>query len=224
MPPAQMLARRMVAQADHVIDTGGTRAETGVQVVAAWAGRGLPFPAPHIRGGTIEDADGIRTVLNAVVREGGLTILDRTLTVAQERAFLAALPARARLTVAQMGTVVVGFQIIEPYVRYTHALDHVASLGSYLLAPLRGRGVGHALSQATFAAARELGFSKLVISVRAENPAAQAFYTRLGFQPCGRLSKQAFVDGRYVDELLFELFLNSPLPFVNKELVHDATA
>jgi RimJ/RimL family protein N-acetyltransferase len=141
------------------------------------------------------------------VRAGGLTILDRTLTVPQERAFLKALPARARLTVAQMGAVVVGFQIIEPVVRYTRALDHVAALGSYVVAPARGRGVGRAMSQATFAAARELGFGKLVINVRADNAAAQAFYTRLGFELCGRLSAQAFADGRYVDELIYERFL-----------------
>ena len=54
---------------------------------------------------------------------------------------------------------------------------------------------------------RAAGFSKLVITVRADNPEAQAFYAGLGFQPCGRLTRQAFVDGRYVDELLYELFL-----------------
>ena len=54
---------------------------------------------------------------------------------------------------------------------------------------------------------RAAGFSKLVITVREDNPQAQAFYTGLGFQPCGRLTRQAFVDGRYVDELLYELFL-----------------
>ena len=206
---SQMPVRQMIAQADHVIDTGGTRAETGVQVVTAWVARGLPVSAPHIRRGTVEDADGIRTVLNAVVREGGLTILDRTFSVAQERAFLAALPPRAHLTLALMGNVVVGFQIIEPYLRYTRAMDHVATMGSYLIAPVRGRGVGRAMSEATFAAARELGFNKLAISVRADNRAAQAFYARLGFQPCGRLSQQAFVDGRYVDELMYEFFLEN---------------
>jgi len=203
---SQMPARQMIAQADRVIDTAGTRAETGAQVVAAWAGLGLPFPPPQIRPGAVADADGIRTVLNAVVREGGHTILDRVPTVAQERAFLKALPARSRLTVAQIGAVVVGFQIIEPYVRYTHALDHVASLGSYVLAPARGRGIGRALSQVSFAAARELSFSKLVINVRADNTAAQTFYIGLGFKLCGRLSRQAFVDGGYVDELIYERF------------------
>ena len=87
-------------------------------------------------------------------------------------------------------------------------MDHVGTMGSYVIAPLRDRGLGAAMSRATFAAARELGFSKLVITVRADNPGAQAFYGRLGFKPCGRLTRQAFVDGRWVDELLYELFLD----------------
>lgn len=204
MPPAQM-----VAQADRVIDTAGTLAETAGQVLAAWADLGLPFPPPRVRPGTIADAEGIAGVLNAVVREGGLTILDRTFTVAQERAFLRRLPPRARLTVAEVGKVVAGFQIIEPYTSYTGAMDHVATLGSYVLAPVRGQGVGQAMSRATFAAARAAGFTKIVITVRADNPGAQAFYTALGFQPCGRLTRQAFVEGRYVDELLYELSLET---------------
>jgi RimJ/RimL family protein N-acetyltransferase len=134
--------------------------------------------------------------------------LDRTLTVAQERAFLRRLPPRTRLTLAQIGNVVAGFQIIEPYTRYTGAMDHVATLGSYVIAPLRGRGLGAAMSRATFAAARGLGFSKLVITVRADNRGAQAFYAALGFKPCGRLARQAFVDRRWVDELMYELFLD----------------
>jgi RimJ/RimL family protein N-acetyltransferase len=143
------------------------------------------------------------------VCEGGLTILDRLLTAAQERAFLRRLPPRSRQTLALIGDVIVGFQFVEPYAEYTGAMDHVATMGTYVVAAARGRGVGRAMSAATFAAARELGFAKLVIQVRADNPAGQAFYTGLGFQPCGRLSRQAFVDGRYVDELMYELFLEN---------------
>ncbi|MEJ5200384.1 MAG: GNAT family N-acetyltransferase, partial [Anaerolineae bacterium] len=178
-----------------------------LQVITAWVKRQLPLPAPLIRVGTPDDADGVSVVLNSIVREGGLTVLDRTWTAAQERAFLVALPPRSRLTVAQVGNAVVGFQIIEPYARYTRAMDHVATLGSYVVAALRGRGVGRAMSQATFEAARALGFRKLIVHVRADNPDAQRFYERLGFRPCGRLAEQALVDGRYVDELLYELFL-----------------
>ncbi len=204
---AQMPARQMIAQAQRVLDTGGSRAETGIQALSAWTNLGLPFPI-IVRPGTLADADGIRSVLNSIVCEGGSTILDQTISVAQERAFLRRLPPRARLTLAQAGNVVAGFQIIEPYVWYTRTMDHVATLGSYVIAALRGCGVGKALSRSTFAVGRELGFSKLVIQVRADNPGAQAFYASLGFRPCGRLTRQAFVDGRYVDELLYERFLD----------------
>lgn len=204
---AQMPIRQMVAQADRVIDTGGTRGETGAQVVAAWAALGQPFPPPTIRPGTLADADGIRTVLNAVVREGGRTITGRTFTIGQERAFLRAMPKRSVLNVALLGQVVVGFQEVMPYATYTHTMDHVGSAGTFIQAAVRGRGLGRTLSAATWADARALGYTKLVITVRADNAEAQEFYTRLGFQFCGRLSRQAFVDGRYVDELLYELFL-----------------
>ena len=52
-----------------------------------------------------------------------------------------------------------------------------------------------------------MGYSKIVIYVRADNPNAQAFYNGLGFRECGRLASQAYVDGHYVDEILYELFL-----------------
>jgi len=204
---AQMPTQQMISQAHRVIDTSGSRAAAGIQALAAWIALELPLPRPIIRPGSLDDAEAMATVLNSVVREGGWTILDRTLTAAQQRAFLRQLPARARQTLAQIGKVVVGFQFVEPYAQYTGAMDHVATVGSYVIAPLRGRGLGAAMSRATFAAARELGFSKLVITVRADNPGAQAFYGSLGFRPCGRLARQAFVDGRYVDELMYELFL-----------------
>ncbi len=204
----QMSPAQMAAQADRVIDTDGTMAETALKVLAAWVDLGLPFPAPQVRQATIDDAEGIAAVLNSIVREGGGTVADRTYTPAQERAFLRRLPRRSFLMVALLGKVIAGFQVVEPYATYTGAMDHVASLGTYVVAPARGRGLGRTMSRSTSAAARTAGFSKLVIQVRSDNPDAQAFYAALGFKPCGRLSRQAFVDGRYVDELLYELFLD----------------
>ena len=63
------------------------------------------------------------------------------------------------------------------------------------------------LAQATFAFAREHGYMKLVVWVRASNEAAQKFYRGLGFRECGRLSRQVMIDGNYDDEILMELFL-----------------
>lgn len=202
MPPAQMLA-----QAQRVIRTDGPMAETAQTVLAAWVELGLPLPPPVVRAWTLADAEGIAAVLNSVVREGGRTIAGRTFTPAQERAFLRAMPKRSLLNLALLGAVVAGFQEVMPYATYTRAMDHVGSAGTFIVAAVRGRGLGRALTAVTWAEARACGYSKLVITVRADNPEAQAFYTGLGFQPCGRLTRQAFVDGQYVDELLYELFL-----------------
>jgi L-amino acid N-acyltransferase YncA len=176
-------------------------------VLAAWVELELPLPDPTIRRATLDDAEGTASVLNSVVLEGGLTIAGRTFTPDEERAFLLGMPPRSFLTAALLGRVVVGFQTVEPYATFTQTMDHVASMGTYVVAPVRGCGLGRAMSAATWEAARATGYSKFVITVRDDNPSAQAFYLGLGFQPCGRLSKQAFVDGIYVDELLYELFL-----------------
>jgi dephospho-CoA kinase len=202
MPPAEM------ARAAHrVINTDGTMAETDLAVLAGWSELRLPLPEPIIRPGGLDDAEGLAAVLNSVVAERNRTVIDRTFTPAQERRFLARLPARSLVTVAQLGRVIAGFQVIEPYAGYTAALAHVGSLGSYVAGSVRGRGLGRRLSAATFAAARHAGYEKLVIQVRGDNPAAQRFYERLGFAQCGTLARQALIDGCYIDEIIYELFL-----------------
>ena len=57
------------------------------------------------------------------------------------------------------------------------------------------------LAQATFTFAREYGYQKLVIWVRASNEAGQKFYIGLGFRECGRLSRQLLIGKEYDDEI-----------------------
>jgi dephospho-CoA kinase len=204
---AQMPQSEMAAQADRVIDTAGTFAETGLQALAGWAALELPWPEPEVRRCEVADAAGIAAVLNSVVIRDGQTVIDRTFTPVQERAFLRRLPERAFLMVACLGNVLAGFQVVEPYASYTRSMDHVATVGSYVAEPARGCGLGTTLSRAAFAYARGVGFRKLVASIRADNVPAQAFYQRLGFRPCGRLVRQVMSDGEEWDLLLFEMFL-----------------
>jgi L-amino acid N-acyltransferase YncA len=204
---AQMPAAQMAAEANLVIDTNGSYAETGLQVVAGWVELGLALPAPEVRAAEIADADGIAAILNAVVREGGLTALDRTYTPAEERAYLRGLPDRSVMTLARVGIVTAGFQIVEPYAAYTGAMDHVATVGTYVVASARGHGLGAAMSTQTFNRASAMGFTKLVAAIRADNAAAQVFYEGLGFRPCGRLARQVATSAGAVDQLLYELFL-----------------
>ena len=53
------------------------------------------------------------------------------------------------------------------------------------------RGVGKALAQATFVAARAKGFRKLMAMIRADNPRAIGFYGSLGFCNCGKLERHS---------------------------------
>jgi L-amino acid N-acyltransferase YncA len=202
-----MPAAAMAARADRVIVTDGAYAETGLQVLEGWADLRLPVPAPGVRRGELADAEGIAAVLNAVVREGGRTAIDRTYTPAQERAFLRRLPERARLIVATLGTTVAGFQVLEPYADYTGAMDHVATIGTYVAPPAQRCGLGAAMSIVSFDAARAAGFRKLVAGIRSDNAGGLAFYKGLGFRACGRLAEQVAVGDDRVDQLLFERFL-----------------
>jgi dephospho-CoA kinase len=204
----QMSPKGMLSHADRVIWTGGTFAETGVQILAAWRDLGLSFPSPRVRPASLDDADGIAAVLNSVIREGGLTLLDRHFTPAQERAFLRRLPDRASMVVAQVGGTIAGFQVVEPYASYSSMMDHVGRVGTYVLSALRGNGLGRGMMSLTQANAWVAGFRKLMATVRVDNPVAQEFYVKVGFVQCGRLARQVRVDGRYVDELLFERFLD----------------
>jgi dephospho-CoA kinase len=204
---SQMPPEQMAEQADRIIDTSGTVAETGLQVLGCWAGLGLPFPLVELRPMTANDAEGVAAVLNGIVREGGLTVVDHIYSVKEERAFLQSVHPRFHMTVATVAGIIAAFQEIDVYATYTGAMDHVATMGTFVAAPLRCRKIGQALAQVSLAYAREAGFQKIVIQVRADNPDAQGFYTRLGFNLCGRLAKQALFDGQYVDELLYELFL-----------------
>ncbi len=204
---AQMPPTEMVGMADRVLDTSGTLADTGLQVFKAWADLELSFPSAEIRPATGEDAEGIAAVVNSIVREGGLTVIDRTYSVEEERAFLNGLDPRARLTVATVAGQVVALVEVDLYAVYTDAMRHVGTMATFVAAGLRGQGLGRRLAEANFATAGAAGFLKLVINVRADNEDAQSFYSALGFVPCGRLVRQAFVDGHYVDELLYERFL-----------------
>ena len=86
-------------------------------------------------------------------------------------------------------------------------MAHVGQVGTFLLPAQRGRGVAHQLWTATASFAREAGYRKLAIQVRATNARAQAFYRGIGFRECGRLTRQVVIDGDEDDEILMELFV-----------------
>ena len=133
--------------------------------------------------------------------------IDRAWTIEEEARYLASLSPREAIHVAvDAARGIVGFQSLDLWSQLD-SMAHVGQVGTFVSPEWRGRGVGRQLWIATGSFARDAGYRKLVIQVRASNTTAQAFYRRLGFQDCGRLTRQVIIDGVEDDELLMECFV-----------------
>jgi L-amino acid N-acyltransferase YncA len=163
----------------------------------------------EIREATADDAEGILGVLNPIIVAGTFTILDTPFSVEEERTFIRNLHQRGifNVAVATADNTIVGFQIVDPLLTYTHACDHVGTIGTYVTLASRRQGIAKALFRATLARAVEEGYEKLFTFVRADNPAALEVYTRQGFRIIGTAARHAKVNGVYVDEIMIERFL-----------------
>jgi ribosomal protein S18 acetylase RimI-like enzyme len=70
---------------------------------------------------------------------------------------------------------------------------HIANAGYFVVAGLRGQGVGEALVHHSFGEARALGFDAMQFNLVFESNPARRLYERLGFQVVGRIPEA--VDG-----------------------------
>ena len=164
--------------------------------------------ALEIRRALPEDAAGIVAVLEVVAAERIHSAIDTVWTVEQEASYLKSLSRRESFHVAVDARAgIIGFQSLDLWSALLPSMAHVGQVGTFLLPGWRGLGVGRQLWEATESFAREAGFQKLAIQVRASNSPAQSFYRRLGFKECGRLTRQVIIDGVAEDEVLMELFL-----------------
>lgn len=160
-----------------------------------------------IRRATLDDAVGIVAIWEAIAAEKRYSAVSRPFTPDEERVYIASLSDREAIFVAELDGHIVGFQTLARWASYTPSFDHVGEIGTFVLPEYRGRGIGKALAKATLAFARQKGYEKLVIYVRATNQSAQTFYQSLGFAPIGVLTKQVKIDSQYDDDIVMEMFL-----------------
>ncbi len=160
-----------------------------------------------IRRATPDDAEGTSTIWKQIVGERNYSAVDSPFSIEQERSYLASMSPREVMFVAESEGEIIGFQSLDLFRSLLRSMDHVGELGTFVLPEWRGKGVGHKLATHTLLFAREQGYEKLVIWVRARNTNAQQFYQSLGFRPVGRLTRQVKIGDEYDDEILMELFL-----------------
>ncbi|MSV28258.1 MAG: GNAT family N-acetyltransferase [Bryobacterales bacterium] len=162
----------------------------------------------RVRRADDSDSAGIVAVWRTIAEERIYSAVDEPWTVEQERAYLKALSPREAVHIAVAGSgTIAGFQSLDLWAASIRSMMHVAQIGTFLLPEWRRCGVGSALFEATRAFARDVHYGKIVAQVRASNGPAQAFYHRLGFRACGRLTRQVRIDGMEDDEILMEFFL-----------------
>jgi GNAT superfamily N-acetyltransferase len=163
-----------------------------------------------IRRATVNDAQSVAGLINAIIDEGQLTSLYPALTAEQEEAFIAGLGPRSAMYLARADNALLGTCTVEPFAPYTRAMDHVGVVGTFVSGSVRRHGIGRQLFEKTLAFARQQGYEKLIVYVRAGNAGAQAFYRTCGFIPKMVLERQVKIEGRYDDEVWMELFVPAP--------------
>jgi putative acetyltransferase len=84
---------------------------------------------------------------------------------------------------------------------------HVATLGMFVTAEHRGRGIGTALMDAAMRWAATFGIERVELSVYPDNAAARALYRRFGFVEEGRLVRRSKKSYGYEDEILMAVRL-----------------
>lgn len=160
-----------------------------------------------IKKADIADAESISLIWTVICSERKYTAVNKPFTPQQEREYLSSLSDREAIFLAEIKNQVVGFQSLDLWVKFTDSFDHVGTIGSFILPEWRKNSIGRKLSDFTFQFARENGYKKLVIYVRARNNGAIKFYQNLGFVKKGVLTDQVMIDGYYEDEIFMELFL-----------------
>ena len=84
---------------------------------------------------------------------------------------------------------------------------HAGELGIAVLPQFRRVGVGSALLGSALTVASDKGFKKVNLSVFDTNKNAMNLYKRFGFKKVGKKKKQFYLNGRYIDEIIMEKFL-----------------
>jgi ribosomal protein S18 acetylase RimI-like enzyme len=155
-----------------------------------------------------EHIEGFHAALDAVSRERDYLAFLEAPPIEEVRAFVARNIARGypQLVALDEGRVV-GWCDVLPMDR--PIMRHCGVLAMGLLPAYRGRGIGEQLMRQALSAARELGLSRIELSVRADNTRAARLYAKLGFAVEGRKRRAFLVDGVHHDLVVMGLLFDA---------------
>ncbi|MEQ1523438.1 MAG: GNAT family protein [Aestuariivirga sp.] len=158
----------------------------------------------EIRPITPEDIEGFHRAVDVVARERKYLAFLEAPPLADTREFVLENITKGNplfVVIADDG--VVGWCDIVRQTRPIHA--HAGVLGMGLLPAHRGRGHGRRLVEASLQAAKLAGFSRVELTVHADNLRAIALYERIGFLREGIKRRATCIDGRFGDTIMMAI-------------------
>lgn len=99
------------------------------------------------------------------------------------------------------------YGLFRPQPAYKYTMEHSV----YIHHSQRGRGLGRVLMQALIAEARQRDVHALVGAIDAANLGSRALHEKLGFELVGQLPQVGFKFGGWLDLVLYQLLLETPL-------------
>ncbi len=137
-----------------------------------------------IRPVVIEDADAIVELLNPLIADGRYTSMKEQITVAEQIEFINSINDISIYNIATSNEgKVLGIQDILPISSKFESNNYTGEISTFVSLEFHRSGIGTELSKATFKCAKSIGYSKLIATVRLDNPGAISFYQSQGFMP-----------------------------------------
>lgn len=93
------------------------------------------------------------------------------------------------------------------YPAYKYTVEHSV----YVDARFRGQGLGRRLLERLVDRAQAQGYHSMIGVIDADNAMSVALHERLGFELCGRIPEAGFKFGRWLDLVLYQRRLPTPL-------------
>jgi RimJ/RimL family protein N-acetyltransferase len=141
---------------------------------------------------------GLRSALDTVAREKRFLAFTQAPPEEEAFAFYRSIVAGGGyMSVAVLDGQVVGW--CDVLSTHGQARSPVGTLGIALIPSARHLGIGAKLMGVTIAAAWCKGFTRIELTVRADNKNAKALYERLGFETEGIMRRAFQIDGAYSD-------------------------
>jgi RimJ/RimL family protein N-acetyltransferase len=92
------------------------------------------------------------------------------------------------------------------------AANHVGRLGIIVTQKYRDKGIGHRLIDLAIKESKKLNNKeKIILSCFSTNTRARSLYEKIGFETVGIRKKQFFMDAKYYDEVVMELWIDDYL-------------